>query len=191
MSHSKGMKAYLIMMAVRLLEMRRILRPNGSIYLHCDPTASHYIKGLMDAIFGPANFRNEIVWHYYNKYAAGKRVFGRNYDQIMFYGFGKYPFTPQREKRDKPTRQLLRENVDGVLKNKRDADGNLMYRTSEDRKVDAVWRIPCLQPASQGVYRVPDAEAAPLAGTHHPRQHESRRHDSRPLLRLRHGLRGG
>ena len=61
-AHGKGMKSYLIMMAVRLMEMRRILKETGSIYLHCDPTASHYLKTLTDAIFGASNFRNEIVW---------------------------------------------------------------------------------------------------------------------------------
>ena len=61
-SHGRGMKSYLIMMAVRLLEMRRILKPTGSIYLHCDPTASHYLKTLMDALFGTENYRNEISW---------------------------------------------------------------------------------------------------------------------------------
>ncbi len=57
-------KAYLIYMAPRLLEMHRLLKPTGSIYLHCDPTMSHYLKLLMDAIFGRRNFRNEIVWCY-------------------------------------------------------------------------------------------------------------------------------
>ena len=56
------MLAYLSMMAPRLEELRRVLKPSGSIYLHCDPTASHYLKLLMDAIFGPANFQNEIIW---------------------------------------------------------------------------------------------------------------------------------
>ena len=62
LAHGKGMKSYLIMMAVRLMEMKRLLKETGSIYLHCDPTASHYLKTLMDTIFGAANFRNEIVW---------------------------------------------------------------------------------------------------------------------------------
>ncbi len=57
-----GMLAYLTMMAPRLRELRRVLKPTGSIYLHCDPTASHYLKVLMDAIFGVSNFRNEIIW---------------------------------------------------------------------------------------------------------------------------------
>ena len=56
------MMAYLAMMAPRLVELRRVLKETGSIYLHCDPTASHYLKMLMDAVFGPQTFRNEIVW---------------------------------------------------------------------------------------------------------------------------------
>ena len=58
------MQSYLTMMAVRLLEMRRALKDTGSIYLHCDPAASHYLKLLMDAVFGQRHFRNEIVWAY-------------------------------------------------------------------------------------------------------------------------------
>ena len=61
-THGKGMQSYLTMMAVRLMEMHRVLKPTGSIYLHCDPTASHYLKLLMDAVFGVANYRNEISW---------------------------------------------------------------------------------------------------------------------------------
>ena len=143
------MQAYLTMMAVRLLELRRVLSRNGSIYLHCDPTASHYLKLLMDAIFGSRNFRNEIIWNYYNKFAPGTRVFGRSYDQVLWYALGDYTFHPQREQRDAPVKQLVRENVDGVLKNKRDAHGNLMYRVVNDKKVDAVWRIPAIQPAAK------------------------------------------
>ena len=57
-------KSYLIYMAARLIEMHRILKPTGSIYLHCDPTMGHYLKLLMDSIFGRSGFLNEIVWHY-------------------------------------------------------------------------------------------------------------------------------
>ncbi len=60
-AHGKSMMSYLIFMAVRLLEMKRVLKPNGSIYLHCDPTASHYLKLLMDGVFGQVNFRNEMA----------------------------------------------------------------------------------------------------------------------------------
>ena len=62
-THGRGMQSYLTMMAVRLLEMRRVLKPTGSIYLHCDPYASHYLKQLMDAVFGASSYRDEIVWN--------------------------------------------------------------------------------------------------------------------------------
>ena len=80
-------KAYLIYMSVRLLEMRRLLKPSGSIYLHCDPTMSHYLKLVMDAIFGRRGFRNEIVWCY-RKWAVKGRQFVRNHDIILFYAAG-------------------------------------------------------------------------------------------------------
>lgn len=83
-AHGKGMKSYLIMMAVRLLEMRRILKPAGSIYLHCDETANAYLRMLMDAVFGRRNFQNEIVW----KRSGGKSDalrWGRTTDRLLFY----------------------------------------------------------------------------------------------------------
>lgn len=76
--------AYLSMMAPRLVELRRVLKPSGSLYLHCDPSASHYLKQLMDAIFGPGNFRNEIVWK--RTFAhGGARRFGPVHDVLLFY----------------------------------------------------------------------------------------------------------
>ena len=84
-AHGKGMKSYLIMMAVRLLEMRRLLKPTGSLYLHCDPTASHYLKLLMDAVFGKGNFRNEIVWHYGQRTAFLIGNLSRKHDTILFW----------------------------------------------------------------------------------------------------------
>ena len=69
-----NMMAYLAMMAPRLVELRRVLKPTGSIYLHCDPTASHYLKLLMDAVFGPAFFRNEIVWKRTNSHSDAERI---------------------------------------------------------------------------------------------------------------------
>ena len=82
---TKSDKSYLIYMAVRLLEMRRLLKPTGSIYLHCDPTMSHYLKLVMDAVFGKAQFRNEVVWKRNSSHNDSK-VFGRIADTILFYG---------------------------------------------------------------------------------------------------------
>jgi len=78
------MLAYLAMMAPRLVELRRVLKPTGSIYLHCDPTASAHLRLLMDAVFGAKNFRNEIIWCY-SIGGRSKRAFGRKHDTIFWY----------------------------------------------------------------------------------------------------------
>jgi DNA modification methylase len=78
------MLAYLVEMATRLVELHRVLKPTGSIYLHCDPTASHYLKLLLDALFGPANFRNEFVWQRAPAHVDARRG-GAVHDTILFY----------------------------------------------------------------------------------------------------------
>lgn len=83
-AHSDGMGAFMCFMAVRLIEMRRILKSTGSIYLHCDHTASHYLKAIMDAIFGWKNFKNEIIWGYRTG-GNSKRWFARKHDTLLFY----------------------------------------------------------------------------------------------------------
>lgn len=96
------MMAYLVMMCVRLIELKRVLKDTGSIYLHCDPTASHYLKLLMDAVFGPKNFRNEIVWQRTRVAKRQSGFWGKNYDTILFYTNGQEvvfneQFTPHPE----------------------------------------------------------------------------------------------
>ncbi len=76
--------AYLIYMVERLLHMKILLKPTGSIYLHGDPTASHYIKVMMDGIFGYKNFRNEIIWCY-KKWSVASKSFSKNHDVLLFY----------------------------------------------------------------------------------------------------------
>src|SRR6266487_1327331 len=83
------MMAYLVMMAIRLMELHRVLKPTGSLYLHSDPTASHYLKVVLDTIFRPQNFRNEIIWK--RKTGRGdtggtSRKFGNVTDILLFYG---------------------------------------------------------------------------------------------------------
>ena len=85
------MKSYLIMMGIRLIEMKRILKNTGSIYLHCDPTASHYLKAVMDAVFGKDNFKNEIIWSY-RRYTAASKRFQREHDVVLFYGGDNHTF---------------------------------------------------------------------------------------------------
>lgn len=90
-------------MTERIVEMRRLLKPTGSIYLHCDPAASHYIKVVMDGIFGYENFRNEIVWCY-RKWAVANKQFSRNHDTIFLYSkTDKNYFQIQYQERAKST----------------------------------------------------------------------------------------
>ena len=112
------MLAYLAMMAPRLVELRRVLKSTGSIYLHCDPTASHYLKLLMDAIFSPINYRNEITWKRTSAHSSAKR-YGPNADIIFFY-----------TKSDKYQWNNIRIAFDDkFLKrfNRKDADGRQWY----------------------------------------------------------------
>ena len=83
-ANGPGMKSYLIMMAVRLLEMHRLLKPTGSFYLHCDPTASHYLKMLLDAVFRTHQFRNEIIWQRTSSHNDSRR-WGGVHDTLIFY----------------------------------------------------------------------------------------------------------
>lgn len=78
------MMAYLAMMAPRLIELRRVLKATGSVYLHCDPTASHYLKLLMDAVYGPSMFRSEVIWKRTSAHSSAKR-YGPVHDTLLFY----------------------------------------------------------------------------------------------------------
>ena len=91
------MMAYLAMMVPRLVELRRVLKPTGSIYLHCDPTASHYLKIIMDAIFGFRHIRNEIIWQKIRIEKAQSSQFAKLHDIILYYTkSNQYAFHPQR-----------------------------------------------------------------------------------------------
>ena len=101
----KDMGAFLCYMGVRLLEMKRVLADDGSLYLHCDPTASHYLKVMLDAIFGKKNFRNEIVWQRNDGRGKGSqhdpKAWGKNTDSILYYAkSGKAALRPYRNLTD-------------------------------------------------------------------------------------------
>jgi DNA modification methylase len=87
LNEHRDMLAYLSMMAIRLVEMRRLLRKTGSIYVHCDPTASHYLKMILDAIFGPENFRREIIWRsgWVSGFKTKTANWVRNHDTLLYY----------------------------------------------------------------------------------------------------------
>ena len=118
--HSDGMAAYMCYMSVRIIEIHRILKPTGTLYLHCDNTANSYIRQLLDGVFGARNFRNELVWHY-GKMSNTKTNFPKNHDTIYRYSKSdQYVFTPipggdseyrERFKRDLTGNQVLYGSV--------------------------------------------------------------------------------
>jgi len=110
------MMAYLVMMAQRMVELHRVLKPAGTIYLHCDPTASHYLKLILDAVFGFKNFRNEIIWRRTGTHNA-TRTFGPIHDVILFYSkTDAYLFnTVRRPYMKEHVRRRYREDIDGRL----------------------------------------------------------------------------
>ncbi len=96
--HCPSMMAYLIYMAIRIMEIKRLLKSTGSIYLHCAPTASHYLKIVMDQILGGNNSRNEIVWQYKTG-GTSKRWYGKKHDTVLFYSSAdQYTFSLQKQK---------------------------------------------------------------------------------------------
>lgn len=141
---------YLQFMYERLILMRELLSENGCIYLHCDWHKGHYLKLLMDELFGADRFVNEITWYYYNKMAPKSACFPRTTDKILLYAKGSgYTFNTQYEKRDEPVKQLVRKFVDGKAINARDENGNVMYKMSYEKRIDDVWKISMLQPADK------------------------------------------
>ncbi len=147
-THSKAMMAYITYMTQRLIELHRVLKSTGSIYLHCDPTASHYLKVVMDGIFGRDNFRNEIVWYYTNKLPdKRKKMFTRSSDTLLFYAKKNndyFYFQWQEEKRDKPVKDRRIKKVNGKKVSVLGEDGQPIYDIYEYRSVDNIWKIPML-----------------------------------------------
>lgn len=133
-NHSPSMASYLCMMSPRLKEMKRVLKSTGSIYLHCDPTASHYLKGLMDFIFGRDSFRNEIIWEYPRARPGGKQ-FAKLHDTLFWYSKGKeWKFD-----KDKMQVPVSKE----ALKTKRIVrkDGSVWERKRDTKDMGTVWQI--------------------------------------------------
>jgi len=142
--------AYLTMMTIRLVELKRVLKKTGSIYLHCDPTASHYLKIVMDAIFGKQNFINEIIWHY-RRWTAPANRFQKLHDVILFYSKSDdYTFNP-----------LYTEYTEGSISRKK---GGILHRFKEgeepvlisDKEISEkgvrendVWHIPFIAPSAK------------------------------------------
>ena len=123
-SYGEDMGAFLCFMGVRLMEMHRILKPTGSIYLHCDPTASHYLKAMMDGVFGRRNFRNEIIWAYRGG-GVPKKAFARKHDIILSYAknLALAPFNKQFVEYSDASKKLVKSRGGVSIDNKpRDLD---------------------------------------------------------------------
>ncbi len=129
--------AYLVMIAPRLVELRRVLKPTGSLYLHCDPAASHYLKVLLDTIFGAQHFRNEIIWHYMTG-GACKEHYAKKHDVLLFYTRSdQYRFFPERIKEPRSKQAIARaQHQKGARIGKEDTT----------KLPTDVWQIPALNP---------------------------------------------
>ncbi len=145
--------AYLTMMTIRMIELHRVLKPTGSIYLHCDPTASHYLKIVLDVIFGKNNFRNEIIWSY-KKWAVSQNFFSRNHDVILFYSkdSNKILFNTLLQARAEST--LKRFGNKKIISGFDPKSGKRIPSQLEDRessgvKMGDVWEIPIIAPSSK------------------------------------------
>ena len=138
--------AYLIYMFYRLLAIRRALTETGSVYLHCDPTASHYIKVLMDGVFGHDNYRNEIVWHYDSPGGRPKRWFAKKHDIILFYTkTEKYYFDTKHDILRVPISDTalamhFKKTENGRRYRERTVNGKIYrYYADEGKAVDTLW----------------------------------------------------
>ena len=139
-AHSPQMGSYCAWMAPRLIELHRMLQPTGSIYLHCDVVTSHYLKTLLDAVFGRKNFRNEIVWHYHTSPGRPQRHFIKNTDTLLFYSRveGENTHNPQKESWTKSTLKKWQSDSNGIY---RMNNGKKYYIDPEGKLIDNVWEI--------------------------------------------------
>lgn len=149
----RGQDSYVNWMYETLVLLRDLLAETGSIYVHLDVHRGPYVKILMDEVFGIENFRNEIAWYYYNKlHDSRKKLLPKAFDQILYYVKSKesnYTYHALKEKRDNPVTKLKYRKVDGKIQNVIGEDGKAVTYVSEERTVDNVWRIRCLQPANK------------------------------------------
>ena len=141
-------KSYLLMMAPRLIEMQRILKPTGSIYLHCDPVMSHSLKLVMDTIFGSQNFRNEIIWSYQGT-GEPKRHFKRKHDVILFYAQSKNCYFSDKGSSesisDFSKSKFTKVDEKGRFKEIKHPDGSIHRQYMRDKqRMRDVWEIPII-----------------------------------------------
>jgi DNA modification methylase len=148
------MMAYLARMSLRVVELRRVLKPTGSLFLHCDPTASHYLKLLLDAVFGPDQFKNEIVWSY-KRYTGNAKRFQRLHDVIFYYGNGgESAFNDSREEYGPKSGKAdshYKQDQDGQWFRWQKRAGKEPYKIilAEGRRLGDVWDIPIINASAR------------------------------------------
>lgn len=143
---------YLNWMYENLMAIKEVMSDTASIYVHLDYHIGHYVKILMDEIFGEENFRNEIIWHYYNKMQGNVNRFASNHDSIYFYSKSDVFFYKQiKEKREETVKQIKRiwDKETQKLVNAKDDNGKVIYIETDEKTIDDVWRMSMLQPADK------------------------------------------
>ncbi len=140
---------YLSWMYENLMAIKSVMSDNASIYLHLDWHISHYVKILMDEVFGEENFKNEIVWFYSNKMTKNSKNFQKSYDSIFFYAKNdENIFHEIKIERDTPVKQSVRVWKDQKNMRARDDNGNIIYEMSYDVTAKDVWEIPFIASTS-------------------------------------------
>ena len=143
---------YLNWMYENLMAIKSVMSETASIYVHLDWHIGHYVKILLDEVFGESHFLNEIVWHYYNKMQGNVNRLASNHDVIFVYTKSdEYFFSPIKEKRDEVIRQIKRvwDPETQKLINAKDENGKVIYQESSEKTIDDVWRMSMLQPADK------------------------------------------
>ena len=143
---------YLNWMWENLMAIKSVMSETASIYVHLDWHIGHYVKILLDEVFGEGHFINEIVWHYYNKMQGNVNRFASNHDVIFMYSKSdSFIFSPIKEQRDSPMKQIKRvwDSSTQKLVNAKDENGKVIYQESSEKTIDDVWRMSMLQPADK------------------------------------------
>lgn len=132
----------------RIKEMHRILKPTGSIYLQMDTKINHWIRCIMDDIFGYDNFVNEVIWSY-NKWSIKQKAFAKNHDILIFYGkTDKIIFNELRLPLETPRKKNKVDVKDGKKVMKRDENGDVVYKIQDSTPIDDVWELNNLGPTN-------------------------------------------
>ena len=181
--------AYRAWLEPHLAEFHRVLAPTGSLFLHLDHRMSAYARIALDAVFGRAGFRNEIVWRYGLGGRAPANAFARKHDVLLFYARGPANTFHRLRGGVTPAMEAKYAHVDehGRYQN---AHGRRYYLKG-GKPFDSVWDIPSIAPTAARARRLPDAEAARAARARDRRDHRPRRARRRPLRRQRHDGRRG